>query len=89
MTNTPDIYGRDFDGWQTMGWEARFRCADKTCGELLEKIEELRKERDHLCHCMAKVMGHSAYLPGASRELLAGLLDSIQRIATEAKRAKT
>jgi predicted RNA-binding Zn-ribbon protein involved in translation (DUF1610 family) len=44
MSDGTEIYGIEADVWATMGWEARFRCADDTCDELLEKIAELRTE---------------------------------------------
>ena len=36
---------------------------------------------------LVKVRAHTSYMPGASRELLAGLLASIERIVEDALRA--
>jgi hypothetical protein len=48
----------------------------------------IERERDQLRHAIRKVRAHTCYRPNASRELLTGLLASIERIADEAEHGR-
>lgn len=57
--------------------DAEIRCLKAENGDLRERNAMLEKS-------MAKVVAHTAYLRGASSDLLTGLLDSCRRIAEQA-----
>jgi hypothetical protein len=67
---------------------AFMQCSITAGGDLIAERDKLRDDlaaaRAAIVHCRA----HSGYLPGASDELLRGLLDSITRICDKALAGK-
>lgn len=52
--------------------------------QLLREAAELRAEIARLRAALGKVRAYTSYLPGARRELLQGLLGSVERIVDAA-----
>jgi hypothetical protein len=64
------------------------RALAKMLRQAAAEIAALRERNAMLNQSMAKVVAHTAYLRGASSDLLTGLLDSCRRIAEQALAAQ-